>query len=351
MKKFSASELGIKKILFLAYFFSIEDGVASSRSRSLAKYLQRKGHNLNIVSKDTWNKNIDKNTLFWGFKCASCIIKNRKHFDKVYISCGPFIPLLPVTIASGIANKPLIIDFRDPWSINIATNYGADTTSPSLKQRIRLRISRIIEKFCYKSCKHFVVCTEGMKVDYRKLFSSDRKIRLITNGYDFNPKEYDNISVQYKEEVWFVCIGKFAEYNKDKASFILSEIKRYSDETKSAVKLIFIGSNRQQNESIVYKYGLNAEWYSHLPYNEALTIAVNADFGLCLIRNEVYDYGTKIFDYIGLGLPIFDYFEDENNFTRYFKGYLSTDSTRIPFEKRLGFSREKVFNSNIDIFD
>lgn len=341
----------MKKILFLAYFFSTEDGVASSRSRSLAGFLEKKGFNLNIVSKDTWNKNIDKNTFFWGFKCASYIIKNRKSFDKVYISCGPFIPLLPVAIAAGMANKPLVIDFRDPWSLNIATSYGADNTFPSLQQRIRLRISRIIEKFCYKTCEHFVVCTEGMKTEYHKLFTNDRKIRLITNGYDFDPREYDDMPEQREEEIQFVCMGKFAEGSKKKASFILSEIKRHSEETRYSVRLIFVGANREQNEPLVCKLGLNAQWYPRLSYDEALTIAANANFGLCMVRNETYEYGTKVFDYIGLGLPIYDYFKEDNNFTRYFKEYLSTEITRIPFEKRLGFSREQVFNNNIDIFD
>lgn len=349
MKKFSVSEFGIKKILFLAYFFSTEDGVASSRSRSLAGFLEQKGFNLNIISNNKWNKNSNKNIFLWGFKCASYIIKNRKSFDKVYISCGPFISLLPVAIAASMANKPVVIDFRDPWSLNIATNYDADNTSPSLKQRIRLHISRIIEKFCYKTCEHFIVCTEGMKTEYYKLFSDNKKIRLITNGYDFDPKEYNDIPVKH-EEIRFVCMGKFAEYSKEKASFILSEIKNYNDKKRRSVKLIFIGTNRKQNEPIVYKYGLNAEWYPRLPYNEALTITANADFGLCLIRNEGYDYGTKVFDYIGLGLPIFDYFKDDNNFTRYFKEYLSNEATRIPLDKRLIFSREQVFNRNIDIF-
>lgn len=349
MKKFSASKLGIKKIIFLSYFFSIEDGVGSSRSRSLAGFLEQKGFNLNIVSKDTWTKNIDKNTFFWGLKCASYIIKNRKSFDKVYISCGPFIPLLPVAIAAGIANKPLIIDFRDPWSLNIATNYGDDNTSLSLKQRIRLRISRIIEKFSYNLCEHFIVCTEGMKTEYYKLFSDNKKIRLITNGYDFNPKKYNDIPVQH-EEVRFVCIGNFAEYANKKAALILSEVIKYSTSTNRPVKLIFIGSNREQNEPIVYKSGLNAEWHPRLSYHEALSIAAKADFGLLVVRNETYDYTTKVFDYIGLGLPIFNYFKDDNNFTRYFKEYLSTEINHIPFEKRLGFSREQVFNSNIDIF-
>jgi hypothetical protein len=49
---------------------------------------------------------------------------------------------------------------------------------------------------------------------------------------------------------------------------------------------------------------------------------LNADFGLTIIRDPSYEFGTKIYDYIALGLPVVNYFDTANNFTRYFDACL-----------------------------
>ena len=334
-------------ILMVAYFFSIEDGVGSQRSRSLYSFLKKQGFSVFCINKNTWKR---QNQVLWGIRVACYIIKNGSHYDKIYISCGPFKSLLFISLGARIADKAFVVDFRDPWSLNIATNYGVNNVTLSLKQRIRLCISRTVEKFTYKTCQHFIVCTEGMERDYGRLFQDSKKLRLITNGYDFYPEVFSNISSQ-THEIRFVCIGKFAEYNKQKAAQILSAIKQYGILKKHRIRLIFIGSDRDQNEPLVSKAELYADWYPLLPYQQALSIAANAHFGLCLVRNEKYEYGTKVFDYIGLGLPIFDYFEEDNNFRSYFRAYLSTEIGRIPIEDRLHLSREQVFRRNMDVFE
>lgn len=180
-------------IIFLAYFFDSSDGVASSRSRSLARFLKQKGYNITVLNKNTWNKQADKNTFIWGVKCAIYLLKNKNNFTKIYISCGPFLPLLPIAIAANFLKKSLIVDFRDAWSLNIATNYGNKSKKMLLKNKAKLYLARLIEKYVYNNCEYFIVCTWGMKDKYTRLFNDDKKIKLITNGYDFEPEKVTSI--------------------------------------------------------------------------------------------------------------------------------------------------------------
>ena len=57
----------------------------------------------------------------------------------------------------------------------------------------------------------------------------------------------------------------------------------------------------------------------------------SCDYGLSIVRDPDYEFGTKIFDYIALGLPIVNYFDAPNNFTRYFNACLD-----VPFEVNAG---------------
>ncbi len=51
--------------------------------------------------------------------------------------------------------------------------------------------------------------------------------------------------------------------------------------------------------------------------------------GIALIRDPDYDFGTNVFDYIALGLPVLNYFSKPNPFTDYFDCYLD-----VPFGEK-----------------
>lgn len=343
-----------EKILFITYFFDPSDGVGSSRSRSLANFLEQNEFKLFILSSKTWTQG-HQNIFIWGIKSAIYILKKHKNFNKIYISCGPFLPLLATVIIAEITNKPLIVDFRDAWSLNIGTNYGKLTKKLTLINTFKLLISRLIEKYTYKNCQYFVVCTQGMKDGYASLFKDDSKIKLITNGYDFDPLSCkNNILEEYNDVTKYVCLGKFVEYSENKAYMCLKKIKdKHKDGSSFCIE--FIGTNSDKCEPLIRKLNLqeNVKFHKPLPYEKALEIASNADFGISIIRDEKMDYGTKVFDYIGLGIPIFDIFEPESNFRKYFASYITDDKMKVLFslEQIKKFQRSVIFANNINIFE
>lgn len=64
---------------------------------------------------------------------------------------------------------------------------------------------------------------------------------------------------------------------------------------------------------------------------------LSADYGLTIIRDPLYELGTKVYDYIALGLPVVNYFDEPNNFTDYFDACLDVPfgrNSKIPEIRR-----------------
>lgn len=297
-----------KRVLLIVYFFSPNDGVGAQRSKALYSYLlEKESLRLDVVTKN-------KFMILMYIDIFNKIWKN--DYNKVYISCGPFGHLLFTSIICNFFKKELIVDFRDAWSLNILTNYASSKERKTWKYYL----SRIIENFVYKNCYSFVVCTQGMKERYEYLFKNSDKILIVDNGYEF--LAFEKKTFRDKSFISFVCIGKFAEYNKEKAKLALMAIKK--NILNKNIHITFVGSDKRQNLELVKEILPEATLIFHprVNYEEAMEIARSCDVGLLVIRDEEIDYGTKIFDYIGLGMPFYSHLNRSEKFFHIFKGFL-----------------------------
>lgn len=298
----------VSKVLLVVYFFSIDDGVGAQRSRALYNYLLEK----QLARLDVITKN--KFMILMYIDILNKIWKN--DYDKVYISCGPFSHLLFTSLICRIFKKELVVDFRDAWSLNILTNYASSKERKTLKYYI----SKNIESFVYKHCYNFIVCTQGMREQYERLFNMSSKILNIDNGYDFTA--FKRKEFQKNNVISFVCIGKFAEYNKEKAILTLKDIRK--NVLNKDIHITFVGSNEVLNLNLVKEVLPEASliFYPRVGYEKAMIIARSCDVGLLIIRDEEIDYGTKVFDYIGLGIPFYSHLDKNKKFFNIFKGFL-----------------------------
>jgi hypothetical protein len=104
----------------------------------------------------------------------------------------------------------------------------------------------------------------------------------------------------------------------------------YSISQNIRVNLKIIGCDFDLNSWLYQKN------YSHIRIelqerknrDDLLRVISEADLGVNLVRNPEYDLGTKVFDYIACGIPIFNYFDHTNNFTDYFKNHFHNSNLR-----------------------
>ena len=327
-----------ERILLISYFFNEKGSVAILRSKSLYKNLKKSGYSVEVLHKNFWGINIGSSFLIWSLILFLKIIFSKEKI--IYISCGPFLHLPFVVVATKIRKKKLLIDFRDPWSLNIKNGYNQSVKVNKLK----LFLSERIEKFSYKNCSSFIICTRGMYDGYHKLFKCDKKLELITNGFDFETDKFEDESKFKGFNV--VCLGKFVEYDEEKSILVLERALNMARFRNEELKLHFVGTDEVINLPVLKKLNLisNTKFYPKMEYEEALKIAAKCNMALLVLRNENIEYGTKIFDYIGLGLPILDGFEENSIFRNEFNVFIEKDGNK---ESVFKYSRNDIFTKKI----
>lgn len=231
-----------------------------------------------------------------------------------------FIPFINVTL-----------DIRDGWSIAIKSGYGGNVKP----NKIKAFIATIFEKFAFYRAKLVIACTNGLKEYLDELTS--KELLLITNGY--SKSDFD-IVYRLKKEVVpnksieeskiAVCAGQFSEYGDEKVKKILEKLN--NENKKIIIKLI--GSNYDRNVWIhdwIRKNrldNLELQILERMNRKNMYKEIISADYGITVIRDPHYEFGTKVFDYILCEVPIFNYFDDENNFTNFFNNFLNTNANK-----------------------
>ena len=263
--------------------------------------------------------------IFW-------YLKNKS--PEVFLSMPPFrswmiffIPFIKITL-----------DVRDGWSIAIRTGYGG------IKEvnRLKASVARLVELFAIFRSYRVITCTPGLH-KYLSRYHKNQ-ILLIPNGS--SDKDLEILSGFEKHEKIFcpneiivVCAGKFSEYGRSHVRNVLKKLSVYADQKNKNIYLKIIGCNYIENEWLfdVEMHRIKIDLVKRLERNDLFFEIKNADMGINIVRNPNYDLGTKVFDYIACGVPIFNYFERENNYTIFFKDYFHNSST---------FSNEKFLRRN-----
>jgi len=263
----------------------------------------------------------------------------RNSIKNIFISMPPFRNWF-LFFLLGIR---IIFDIRDGWSIAIKTGYGG-LVKPN---KIKASLCKFIEKTAIKRSYITITCTLGLQEYLKKI--SQKNVLLITNGSSQKDIEIiETLRTLEKKKTdsstnIAVCVGKFSEYGRDKVKLIFHKINKL--EKKTVIKLIGsdINSNSWISEWLLDNGMCNIEidFLHRMDRRNIFIEVINADFGLSVIRDPSYDYGTKVFDYINCSIPMFNYFEEENYFTVFFKGFFYGDN-KILLKK--SFIREQIIN-------
>ena len=302
---------------FIAYYMNEKDGVGAVRSIFLYKMLEKTNIPIEVFSRDTFGNRISGNMRLWILKVLIELLKSKNNV--VYVSCGPFRQLFFIAIACLISGHKLIVDFRDGWSVNIANNYGVEKKL-SVKRKALKAISELIEKITYKVCEAFIVCTPGLKKAYSNIFADDKKIYTIINGHMIGKIKYKNN--RRNECLKVVCTGKFLEYGKNAIEKLhnFEECLKKNYGPEICYTIYFVGTDAITQ--MEFKDRKHVVIKPRMTYEKMISFISDADIGLVMVRNEELELGTKVFDYIGAGVPVFDWFQDNSMFHTYFKRYL-----------------------------
>lgn len=269
-----------------------------------------------------------------------CMIYS-KGIDCIFVSQPPF----EYSIIFAIPFLKKIIDYRDGWSIAIKDGYGG-LVKPNI---VKSLIAKYIELFCIKNSVLTITCTPGLHKYLSSICSNKTPILLIPNGisqsrYDLIKSISEN-SVEKKSTVLkFYCAGKFSEYGVKRAKNIINLIRERYPLNKIEINLI--GSDYCSNKWIedLVDDNFKFNFFNRMNKNELYTELNKADIFLTVVRDEQYELGTKVYEYIAFGKPVFNYFSEVNQFVEYFDGAFDVNNVNDFLEKEI--VRENLININ-----
>jgi len=317
----------MKKVLIITQYFPPIGGVGVLRTTKFVKYLPEFDWEPIILTtgedccpKELWRdltlkKDIPENVHIYRTKmCNSYIVNDQgirwipfllRSLDKiikkeqpslVYLTGGPFYPLIAGPFIKFFYKLPYIVDLRDPWRVAISTK-----KSSGLKFCLGKLVTRFLEPLIIRNAYKVICVTKTMIRKYLSIYPTlQNKFILITNGFD--PDDFKSIIPIVFKNFTIVYTGKFN--NADPVP-IFRAIKLLNYR-KIKVQLIHIGAIESKIVSTAQNIGVEEaiKFIGPKSHSETLCYAMGANLLLVLGSHTNMALPVKFFDYIGCQRPV-----------------------------------------------
>ncbi len=256
---------------------------------------------------------IPDNKIGWRRKAVRRAMQLHREtpFDLIFSTAPPFTDFLIGRILKKKMNRPLVLDYRDPWVDYPFKFY------PTPLHRWR---NVILERRCARTSSHMVTTNRRVKeaLISRHKFLTYHDIDIIPQGFDpedflVRPKKPQKDPAPYglpaphagpKMRVTYA--GVFWEDRvPDYFLQALHEIFKEKPKMRGRIEAVFIGNFRQENLKQLVRLGLQdcVTVRGYLPHVECIDELCRADV-LWMIVGDEFGSPGKTYEYIGAGKPI-----------------------------------------------
>ena len=223
----------------------------------------------------------------------------------IYATAPPFTGLIIGHLLKRRTGRPLVIDFRDPWTQNVFTHYPT---------RFHRRAEERMERSVLRSADWVITTTAEMRkalVD-RHPFIAERS-ETILNGFD--SADFGGLErMPNPNQFTITYTGKI--YGLRTAEPFLAAVARFVGKDESLrrkVHVIFAGPKDADTGRTIHRLGLHdvAEQTGFLSHRESLRLMINADVLLLIMSERELGAGPaammipgKTFEYLAARRPI-----------------------------------------------
>lgn len=250
----------------------------------------------------------DEHLTWIPFAVRSALAAHRRRPAQAIYSTSPAIT---GHIVAGLVARRTglawVADFRDPWVGN--------SLLPPLPGPYR-RLQRWLERWIIDNAAHVVSVTPSLTDALRARYpASSEKITTITNGYD--AEEIRTVVPAARDDRFFRLVyGGSLTAGKEGLDTFLSGVALFLDRDANAIdrlRVEFIGWMDEASSATARQWLADPRlstvvtFSGHRSRSEAMAAAAGADAALYLLANDPGSkmfVGGKLFDYIGLGLPV-----------------------------------------------
>jgi len=231
----------------------------------------------------------------------------RRHRPRlIYVSGPPFAPALTAIRAGRQAGIPVIVDFRDAWSLDPHLTGG--TIKQTVKRLLCDQVYPNLERRVFDSAAAIVTTTPSTRHAYARRFpQAAGRIHMVPNGYD---EEDFAVSVQppEREKRTLLYCGRFTGVGARSPQLLLEGL-REAIAGGANVEMEILGDDSAALHAWIAKLGL-ADAVRVLPpvaHAEAVRAIRQADILIVYqkpSRNEITPVAGKTLEYLRAGRPI-----------------------------------------------
>ena len=242
--------------------------------------------------------------VFWGWIPLTAFrakkLAEKYDVDAIYVSCSPWSSAIIGVLVRKCTDIPLIIDFRDPYGLEIPWIKDVAPT---------IRIRKIVDKWLINKILDntdlFVVTTEETRDLYCEQYPQVRdKICTIHNGFDtefipteLQPIKFSKFTIIYTGEFYFYALKSEAFFEA------ISLLKTRKSIDEDNFQFLFYGDGRHQIKQLARKYDIedlvNAN--GRIPYTDVLEALRKSHLQLLRIVKPMIS--TKLFEGIPMNVP------------------------------------------------
>lgn len=332
------------KIIYLHQYFATRNSITSTRSYEIAKKLVSKGHEVCVITTDTFLINeipykeekgvkyflVDgieiraKNNNYSNYmgtyqrvksflsfmNGAYKIGKKMKNVDILFSTSTPLTIAIPTMRLKQKLKIPYVFEVRDLWP-------EAPRQMEVIKSSLIFKVLKQLEKKTYKRADHIIGLSPGMVEGIAEYVAKD-KITMIPNMSDidlfqnttFSNKEKERVLKKYKLEGKFVLshIGAMGEANGLEFLIDAATILKERGETNVVIAIGGDGKMKPRLEKMCQERKLeNVIFYGYIPRKNIPIMTSMSHITMTSFKNlPILETNSpnKFFDSLAAGKPI-----------------------------------------------
>jgi glycosyltransferase involved in cell wall biosynthesis len=226
--------------------------------------------------------------------------------DLIYVSCPPFAHAVPSVRLARRSGLPLVMDFRDAWSLDPYASGGW------IKQTAKRALCRWVfpplERKAFAAADAILLNTPSMRRAYVRTYpAAHARIHLVPNGFDDTDFSEPAARPPRARPQLLYC-GRFTGVGGRSPDLLLRGVRDALDAGRR-FDLDILGDDGAELRESIRRFGLQEAVRLHprVPHREAVRAAREADvLVVCQApgRNDVTAVAGKTFEYLRSGRPI-----------------------------------------------
>jgi len=222
-------------------------------------------------------------------------------FDLVYTTAPPYTGHLVGLALKRLCKRPLVVDFRDAWTLNPLHTYATP---------FHLRMSRLLERVVLEQADAVVSINQWIRDGLlRSVFCRHpRKFSVISHGFDPEDFEFNEGKSAPPADVFTITYtGTF--YGARTPKYFLRALRMFLDEMPGArdhVKAVFVGLFRKDNQWLVQDLHLGdvVQIVPYAEHRESVGYLLRSHLLWITIAEGPTVSTSKLYEYLGAHKPI-----------------------------------------------